>query len=153
MKPKREEDFMNEKRNRIQLPLSKQFVLILILFFLCTVTLILYSSYDFSRLQDTFWNGSLESYSSQLAKNTMEAYENYEQICYSIAYNQQVQNYLMAPDSLKTYESYLQLESQLNSAALLNSNITDIAVYSSDNRFAALNGSSDNYEAFMRSMS
>lgn len=153
MKPKREEDFMNEKRNRIQLPLSKQFVLILILFFLCTVTLILYSSYDFSRLQDTFWNGSLESYSSQLAKNTMEAYENYEQICYSIAYNQQVQNYLMAPDSLKTYESYLQLESQLNSAALLNSNITDIAVYSSDNRFAALNGSSDNYEAFMRSLS
>ncbi len=144
---------MITKGNKIQLPLAKQFVLILTLFFLCTVGIILYSVYDFTKLQDTFWNSSLESYSSQLAKNTMEAYENYEHICYSIAYNQQVQNYLMTPESLKTYETYLQLESQLNSTALLNSNIMDIAVYSSDNRFAALNGSSDNYKLFAQSLS
>lgn len=144
---------MDAKRTGILLPLAKQFIIILILFIFCTSGVILYSAYDFAKLQDNFWLLSLESYSSQLVRNTMDAYENYEHICYSIAYNQQVQNYLMAPDSRNSYESYLQLENQLNSAALLNSNITDIAVYGSNDRFAALYGASENYETFARSLS
>lgn len=144
---------MNAKETRILLPLTKQFAILLFLFTLCTAGIILYSVYDFTKLQDALWTASLEPYSAQLAKNTMNAYENYEHICYSIAYNQQVQNYLMAPESQKSYENYLQLENQMNSAALLNSNITDIAVYGSNGRFAALNGSSENYDPFARSLS
>ena len=141
------------KETRILLPLTKQFAVMLSFFALCTAGILLYSIYDFTKLQNDLWNASLEPYSSQLAKNTMNAYENYEHICYSIAYNQQVQNYLMSRESGKSYESYLQIENQLNSAALLNSDITDIAVYGSDGHFAALNGSSDNYEEFARALS
>ncbi|MCI8694474.1 MAG: sensor histidine kinase [Lachnospiraceae bacterium] len=141
------------KETRILLPLTKQFAVMLSFFALCTAGVLLYSIYDFTKLQNDLWNASLEPYSSQLAKNTMNAYENYEHICYSIAYNQQVQNYLMSRENGKSYEGYLQIENQLNSAALLNSDITDIAVYGSDGHFAALNGSSDNYEEFARTLS
>lgn len=141
------------KETRILLPLTKQFAVMLSFFALCTAGILLYSIYDFTKLQNDLWNASLEPYSSQLAKNTMNAYENYEHICYSIAYNQQVQNYLMSRENGKSYEGYLQIENQLNSAALLNSDITDIAVYGSDGHFAALNGSSDNYEEFARTLS
>ena len=141
------------KETRILLPLTKQFAVMLSFFALCTAAVLLYSIYDFTKLQNDLWNASLEPYSSQLAKNTMNAYENYEHICYSIAYNQQVQNYLMSQENGKSYESYLQIENQLNSAALLNSDITDIALYGSDGHFAALNGSSDNYEKFARVLS
>ena len=140
------------KETRILLPLTKQFAVMLSFFALCTAGVLLYSIYDFTKLQNDLWNASLEPYSSQLAKNTMNAYENYEHICYSIAYNQQVQNYLMSRENGKSYEGYLQIENQLNSAALLNSDITDIAVYGSDGHFAALNGSSDNYEEFARTL-
>lgn len=141
------------KETRILLPLTKQFAVMLSFFALCTTAVLLYSFYDFTKLQNDLWNASLEPYSSQLAKNTMNAYENYEHICYSIAYNQQVQNYLMSQKNGKSYESYLQIENQLNSAALLNSDITDIALYGSDGHFAALNGSADNYEEFARVLS
>lgn len=144
---------MNVKKTRILLPLTRQFAIMLSFFILCTLGVLLYSAFDFAKLQDALWTASLEPYSAQLAKNTMNAYENYEHICYSIAYNQQIQNYLMGPESRKSYEDYLQIENQLNSAALLNSNITDIAIYGSNGRFAALNGSSENYEEFARSLS
>lgn len=144
---------MDTKGTRILLPLAKQFVIILFLFILCTAGIVFYCAHDFEKLQDTFWSACLEPYSSQLAKNTIDAYENYEHICYSIAYNQQVQNYLMDSDSLNSYEGYLQLENQLNSASLLNSNITDIAVCGSNDRFASLNGAYKNYEEFAQSLS
>lgn len=144
---------MNVKKTRILLPLTRQFAIMLSFFILCTLGVLLYSAFDFAKLQDALWTASLEPYSAQLAKNTMNAYENYEHICYSIAYNQQIQNYLMGPESRKSYEDYLQIENQLNSAALLNSNITDISIYGSNGRFAALNGSSENYEEFALSLS
>ena len=118
-----------KKRKTLLLPLARQFTVILILFTLCTVCITIYSTFGYSRLQTSFLNNSLESYSAQLAKSTREAYESYENICYSIAYSQVVQNYLMSENRGKSYENYRQLENQLSNTALLNPYIIDIAVY------------------------
>lgn len=142
-----------KKRKTLLLPLARQFTVILILFTLCTVCITIYSTFGYSRLQTSFLNNSLESYSAQLAKSTREAYESYENICYSIAYSQVVQNYLMSENRGKSYENYRQLENQLSNTALLNPYIIDIAVYGQDSTFASLCGSASNYEEFSRSLS
>ena len=56
------------KETRILLPLTKQFAVMLSFFALCTAGVLLYSIYDFTKLQNDLWNASLEPYSSQLAK-------------------------------------------------------------------------------------
>lgn len=143
---------MKNKRT-ILLPVVRQFTIVLIIFTICTICVTLYSAYDYSRLQTDFLNNSLESYSAQLAKSTKEAYESYENICYSIAYSQVVQHYLLSGSSQQSYETYQPLENQLSNTALLNPYIIDIAVYGQDASFASLCGSASNYEAFSRSLS
>ncbi len=141
------------KKKTLLLPLARQFAIILILFTFCTVGITAFTTYAYARLQTSFFDNSLESYSSQLAKNTREAYENCENICYNIAYSQPVQNYLLSTESRTVYENYSALNSQLSNTALLNSFITDIAVFGANGSFASLCGSSDNYAAFAQALS
>lgn len=140
------------KKKTLLLPLTRQFAIILVLFTLCTVGITAFTTYAYARLQTSFFDNSLESYSSQLAKNTREAYESCENICYNIAYSQSVQNYLQSTDPLTTYAYYEALKSQLDNTALLNSFITDIAVFGSNQNFASLCSPSDNYVAFAQAL-
>ncbi len=140
------------KKKTLLLPLTRQFAIILILFTLCTVGITAFTTYAYARLQTSFFDNSLESYSSQLAKNTREAYESCENICYNIAYSQSVQNYLQSTDTRTTYENYETLKSQLDNTALLNSFITDIAVFGANHNFASLCGPSDNYVTFAQTL-
>lgn len=142
-----------KKGKTILLPIARQFTIVLTIFTICTVCVTLYSAYDYSRLQTSFLNNSLESYSAQLAKSTREAYESYENICYSIAYSQVVQNYLTSQSNQKSYENYQHLENQLSNTALLNPYIIDIAVYGQSDIFASLCSPASTYEEFSRSLS
>lgn len=144
------------KKKTILLPLSRQFSIILIIFAICTVGIILYSTFGYAGLQTDMLNKTLESYSAQLAKSTREAYESYENICYSIAYNQTVQNYLTRTASktkAQQYEQYQQLDNLMTNTANLNPYITDIAVYGQDGTFASLCSPSSNYKEFADSYS
>lgn len=117
------------KKKTLLLPLARQFAIILVLFILCTVGITGVTTYEYAKLQTSFADNSLESYSSQLARNTREAYESCENICYNIAYSQSVQNYLLSRNADTDYAYYEPLMNQLRNAPLLNSFITDIAVY------------------------
>ena len=63
-----------KKHKTILLPLGRQFSIILVLFIVCTAGITLYNTQDCVRVQTDFLSSSLDSYSSQLAKNTLEAY-------------------------------------------------------------------------------
>ncbi len=138
------------RKKTILLSLTRQFTMVLILFTICTAGIISYNTYGYAGLQTSILNKSLESYSAQLAKSTRESYKSYENICYSVAYNPAVQSYLMSRGNRAAYESYQQLENLLSSTALLNPYIIDIAVYGQSDIFAALCGSSQNYEEFAK---
>ena len=141
------------KKKTLLLPLARQFAIILVLFILCTVGITGVTTYEYAKLQTSFADNSLESYSSQLARNTREAYESCENICYNIAYSQSVQNYLLSRNADTDYAYYEPLMNQLRNAPLLNSFITDIAVYGENGNFASLFGPSDNYETFAHILS
>ncbi|MGF7145998.1 two-component system sensor histidine kinase YesM [Anaerotaenia torta] len=140
------------RKKTILLSLTRQFTMVLILFTICTAGIISYNTYGYAGLQTSILNKSLESYSAQLAKSTRESYKSYENICYSVAYNPAVQSYLMSRGNRAAYESYQQLENLLSSTALLNPYIIDIAVYGQSDIFAALCGSSQNYEEFAKTL-
>lgn len=137
-----------KKKKTILLPLGQLFAVVLVLFIICTVCITLYNTEDYVRIQTEFLSSSMESYSSQLAKNTQETYESYENICYSVAYSSAVQNYLTSKNRGTSYEAYQQLQTQLENTALLNAYISDIAVYGQDGTFASLNGSAASYTPF-----
>ncbi len=144
------------KKKNILLPLSRHFSIILIVFSIFTVGIILYSSFGYASIQTDILNKTLTSYSSHLAKSTREAYESYENICYSIAYSQIVQNYLTCTDSQNSsqqYEQYRQLNNLMTNTANLNPYITDIAVYGQDETFVSLCSPASNYKEFAESYS
>ena len=64
-----------KKHKTILLPLGRQFSIILVLFIVCTAGITLYNTQDYVRVQTDFLSSSLDSYSSQLAKNPLEAYD------------------------------------------------------------------------------
>lgn len=104
------------KKKTLLLPLARQFAIILVLFILCTVGITGVTTYEYAKLQTSFADNSLESYSSQLARNTREAYESCENICYNIAYSQSVQNYLLSRNADTDYAYYEPLMNQLRNA-------------------------------------
>lgn len=145
------------KKKTILLPLSKQFTIVLIIFSICTAGITVYSTFGYARTQADMLDKTLESYSAQLAKSTLETYQSYENICYSIACNQTVQDYLnpyTSPASAEEpYQQYQQLYNLLTNTANLNPYIMDIAVYGQDGSFVSLCGSVSNYQAFTDTLS
>lgn len=137
-----------KKHKTILLPLGRQFSIILVLFIVCTAGITLYNTQDYVRVQTDFLSSSLDSYSSQLAKNTQEAYDSYENICYSVAYSSVVQDFLSSKNRQSSYEAYQELRTQLENTFLLNPYISDIAVYGQDGTFASLGGSAFSYKPF-----
>ncbi|MFR3402439.1 MAG: hypothetical protein ACLTUL_09380 [Blautia faecis] len=127
-----------KKHKTILLPLGRQFSIILVLFIVCTAGITLYNTQDYVRVQTDFLSSSLDSYSSQLAKNTLEAYDSYKNICYSVAYSSVVQDFLSSKNRQSSYEAYRELRTQLENTFLLNPYISDIAVYGQDGTFASL---------------
>lgn len=137
-----------KKKKTILLSLSKQFTLTLFILAVSTIVIASYTTYDFSMMQRSTLENSLHTYSVQLSKTTIEAYESYENICYNIAYSQTVTNYLKSTSKQSEYDSYQTLQNHLNNSALLNSYIMDIAVYGNNGKFASLCGSKSNYLPF-----
>lgn len=135
-------------KKKFLLPLARQFTIVLAIFIFSIAGITLYSAYRYTQTQTSFLNESLESYSAWLAKSIWESYKSYESICYSVAYNQTVHDYLLNTEKPVSYEAYRYLEYQLNNTSLLNPYIIDIAVYGKNGTFAALTGSASNYEAF-----
>lgn len=138
-----------KEHKTLLLPMGRQFAIILVLFIVCTAGFTLYNTRDYVRVQTDFLSSSLESYSSQLAKNTQETYDSYENICYSVAYSSAVQDFLGSKNRQSSYEAYQDLQTQLDNTALLNPYISDIAVYGKDGTFASLGGSASTYKPFV----
>ncbi|MDO4284685.1 MAG: histidine kinase [Eubacteriales bacterium] len=139
-------------RKKHFLPLTAQFIAAIVIFTIATAGIVFFNIRDYRRLQDILLRQSLDSYSAQLARATTDAYESYENICYSVAYSPIVHSYLTSGSAEDSYYYYEQLEAQLSSTAMLSPYIVDIAVYGSDGSFAALTGSRSNYEEFTASL-
>jgi len=140
------------KIKTVLLPLKRQFSIILIILIIFAAAIVLYSTYDYYQLQSGILDDSLASYSAQLAKSTRQSYESYENICYSVAYNQTVQDYLKSSSPSERYSQYQHLQSLLTNMANLNSYIIDIAIYGTDDSFASLNGAAAIYEPFAQDL-
>ncbi len=135
------------KKKRL-LPLSQQFIIVLILFTISSIGIIASNAYEYIRLQTAFLDSSLEFYASQLARTAIEAYESYENVCFSAAYSHTVQEYLTSKDRTEKYEKYRQLWNQLNNTSLLSPYIVDIAVFGQDGTFASLTSTAPDYQSF-----
>lgn len=143
---------MRLKDKKILIPLKKQIFLIMILFFTGAFILTVLITIRTTSAQLSLLNNSLSTYSSQLAKTTRNAYDTYENICYSLAYGNSVQQYLQHKDESERYDLYLALHKQFSDSAQLASSISDIAVYGKDGEFVSLNGSISNYETYANSL-
>nr|MCR5717188.1 sensor histidine kinase [Lachnospiraceae bacterium] len=95
---------------------------------------------------------SLTTYSAQLARTTRNAYDSYENVCYSLAYGTPVQNYLQNDTPEEDYTLYTTLFKQFSDSAQLSSSIADIAVYGENGSFVSLNGARANYEPYTTSV-
>lgn len=137
-----------KKKKTILLPLGQQFIIILILFIVFALGITLYNTGEYVKVQTEFLSSSLETYTSQLSKKIQEAYESYENICYTVAYGTLVQDYLTSTNSTDSYASYQELRNHLDNTSLLNPYISDIAVYGKNGVFASLQASSSCYREF-----
>jgi two-component system, sensor histidine kinase YesM len=140
-------------KKTIFMPLAQQFFILICIFIICTLGIILYRTYDYTKLQTSYMDNSLESYSAQVNKSTNESYEFYENICYSVGYNQLILKFLSSKEKNKSLEQYQQVSNLFYNTALLNPYIIDIAVYGQNNTFAALYGSADKYRLFAVTLS
>lgn len=137
---------------KILIPLKRQLLSIMILFILGAFVLTVLITIQNTTSHLALLNNSLTTYSSQLAKTTRNAYENYENICYSLAYGNSVQQYLQNENIDSKYELYQALHKQFSDSAQLASSIADIAVYGTNGDFVSLNGAISNYEIYTSSL-
>ncbi len=140
------------KDNKLLIPIKKQILLILLLFLTGAFVLSALITIRTTTTQLTLLNNSLSTYSSQLAKTTRNAYESYENICYSLAYGNPVQQFLLNENSNDEYDLYSALHKQFSDSAQLATSIADIAVCGEDGSFVSLNGSLSNYKEYATSL-
>lgn len=143
---------INIKRTPKTRPLKSHLIELLIIFTICIIAITIYSTYDYKKLQTSMIEDNNRLYATQLAKNTRQVYETYENICYSVAFNQAIQDYICETDPLKKYDEYLEMQNYLSNTANLDSYITDIAVIGKNGNSIALSGSTDSYEALADSL-
>lgn len=132
-------------KKTIIIPLTRQFSIIICTFIVCTLSIILYRTYDYTKLQTNYMDDSLEFYSAQVNKSTNDLYDFYKNICYSVGYNQTVLNFLETNTENNDYELFLQIQNLISNTASLNPYIVDIAIDGKNNSFIALNGTTENY--------
>lgn len=143
---------INIKRTPKTRPLKSHLIELLIIFTICIIAITIYSTYDYKKLQTSMIEDNNRLYATQLAKNTRQVYETYENICYSVAFNQAIQDYICETDPLKKYDEYQEMQNYLSNTANLDSYITDIAVIGKNGNSIALSGSTDSYEALADSL-
>lgn len=143
---------INIKRTPKTRPLKSHLIELLIIFTICIIAITIYSTYDYKKLQTSMIEDNNRLYATQLAKNTRQVYETYENICYSVAFNQAIQDYICETDPLKKYDEYQEIQNYLSNTANLDSYITDIAVIGKNGNSIALSGSTDSYEALADSL-
>lgn len=127
------------------IPMIKQMAFLFLSFMLAATLVVTISLRAFVRSQNKYMQNTLVSYSVEVIKSATAAYENYENICYSIAYDPTVQNFLCASTRTEQYAAYQQLAEQLSKMSHLNSYIYDIAVYGDSGSFASLLGAREDY--------
>lgn len=129
-------------------PLKKQLYILVLAFAVCIVLVALYSAYDYIQLQSATLDNSLEVFSTQLSQTTQKTYEEYESICYSIAYNKSVQDYLTETIPANKYIDYQNvLNLFTNTSNLKGSYIADIAVVGVTGNVVSLKGSLEAYRS------
>lgn len=133
-------------------PLKSHLIELLIIFTVCIILITLYSVYDYKKLQTSMIEDNNRLYAAQLAKNTRQVYETYEKICYSVAFNQSIQDYICETDPQKKFDEYPDMQNYLSNTANLDSYITDIAVIGAAGNSIALSGSTDSYKALADSL-
>ena len=143
---------INIRRKSNPRPLRSHLIELLIIFTTCIILITLYSVYDYKKLQTSMIEDNNRLYAAQLAKNTRQVYETYEKICYSVAFNQSIQDYICETDLQKKFDSYQKMQNYLSNTANLDSYITDIAVIGANGNSIALSGSTDSYKALADSL-
>lgn len=135
-------------KKTIRMPLTHQIFISFCIFIICTFFVILYRTYDYNKLQSSYMNDSLESYSAQITKSTNDSYEFYKNICYNIGYNQSLLK-ILSSNKIPSMEDYQQIQNLIANTASLNPYIVDIAVYGKNDTFFSLNGVKDTYKPFI----
>ncbi len=130
------------------LPLQTQLLRLLFMLVVCTLSIILWSIYDYIKIQEDNLDSYLELYSNQLAQSTRQAYTSYENIAYSVAYNTIVQEYIQQTDGKERYEAYQQVYNLLNNTSKLNPNLADIAIISDNGNSISLTESPSLYTKY-----
>ena len=143
---------INIRKNSNPRPLRSHLLELLIIFTACIIMVTIYSIYDYKKLQTSMIEDNNRLYAAQLAKNTRQVYETYEKICYSVAFNQGIQDYICETDPQKKFDEYQEMQNYLSNTANLDSYITDIAVIGDNGNAIALSGSTDSYAALAASL-
>ena len=73
---------INIKRTPKTRPLKSHLIELLIIFTICIIAITIYSTYDYKKLQTSMIEDNNRLYATQLAKNTRQVYETYENICF-----------------------------------------------------------------------
>lgn len=128
------------------MPLIRQFMIIIMIFLLLMISTIAFSLKYLNKYQTMDADQALRNYSYIMANYVTESYASYENIAYSIAYDQTLQTWISSKTRIDQFESGRKLSSQLTKLAALNHYIYDIAVYGQSGRFLSLLGSQQDYQ-------
>ncbi|MDO5422927.1 MAG: sensor histidine kinase [Eubacteriales bacterium] len=127
-------------------PLKVRLIELIFLLTVCILSVSIYTAWDYKKLQTSVIEENNRLYATQLAKSTRQAYDTYKNICYSVAFNQSLQEYLTETDPLKKYDRYQEQQSYLSNTANLDSYIVDIAVLGVSGNSISLTGAADSYQ-------
>ena len=124
----------------------RQFMIIISIFLFLMVSTIAFSLKYLTKYQTMDAEQALRNYSYIMANYVTESYASYENIAYSIAYDQTLQTWISSRTRIDQFESGRRLFSQLTKLAALNNYIYDIAVYGQGGRFLSLLGAQQDYQ-------
>jgi len=128
------------------LPLNKQIILLIATLGIYISFISLYSTFTFYKQMTNTVESNQELYFNQLLLACETNFEEIEDICSSVAYNQLVQNYLLETDPNNKFTLYQHVVNLLNNTKSLNSGIIDIAILGDTKNRANISGDIATYE-------
>ncbi|MDY3918500.1 MAG: hypothetical protein SOZ59_05780, partial [Candidatus Limivivens sp.] len=133
-------------------PLKKRMFELLAILTVSILSVSIYTAWDYRKLQISVIEENNRLYATQLAKSTRQTYEIYKNICYSVAFNQSLQEFITETDSVRKYELYQEQQIYLSSMANLDSYIVDIAILGDTGNSISLTGAVQSYQVLAKQL-
>jgi two-component system sensor histidine kinase YesM len=134
-------------------PLRTRLFQLLALLTVSILAVSIYTAWDYKKIQTSVLEEYNQLYATQLAKSTRQTYDTYKNLCYSVAFNQGIQEYLTETDPARKYDLYQEQQSYLSNSANLDSYITDIAIIGTEGNSITLVGAVQPYERLAGTLS